>query len=77
MESGQAELHVYSLATTEGKVAWQRHQQGFNAILSSRPVHDQSLDFVLKKPPRTRNFIEVLSAVDEQNTLSEQKRAKQ
>ena len=76
MESGQVELHVYSLATTEGKVAWQRHQRGFNAILSSRPAHDQSINFVLKKPLRTRNFIKVLNAVDEQITLSEQKGAK-
>lgn len=73
VESGQAELHVYSLATTEGKVAWQRHTQGYNAILSSQPAHDQSINFILKKPLRTRNFIEILNEVSEKITRSDQK----
>lgn len=77
MVSGQAELHVYSLATTERKVAWQPHRQGFNAILSSQSDHEQSINFVLKNRLRTRNFIGVLNVVDEQITLSEQKGAKQ
>jgi len=72
-ESGQAELHVYSLATTEGKVAWQRHQQGYNAILSTQAAHDQSIDFILKKPLRAGNFIKILNEVDEKIRLSEQK----
>lgn len=73
IEAGQAELHVYSLATKEGKVAWQRHQQGYNAILSTQPAHDQSIDFILKRPLRARNFIKILNEVDEKIRLSEQK----
>ena len=32
IESGQVELHIYSLSTTEGKIAWQSHNKGYNAI---------------------------------------------
>ena len=75
IEAGQAELHIYSLATTEGKVAWQTHmhKHGYNAILSTQPAHDQSIDFILKRPLRARNFIAILNEVDEKFRQLEQK----
>ncbi len=72
IESGQVELHIYSLTTTEGKIAWQSHNKGYNAILSTQPAHDQSIDFILKRPLRARNFIEVLNTVDEKIRLKDQ-----
>ncbi len=72
VDSGQAELHVYSLATIDGKIAWQRHSQGYNAILSSQPAHDQSINFILKRPLRAQNFIAVLNDVADKVTRSEQ-----
>jgi hypothetical protein len=73
IESGQVELHIYSLSTTEGKIAWQSHNKGYNAILSTQPAHDQSIDFILKKPLRARNFIEVLNEVAEKVRLKDQR----
>ncbi len=70
VESGSADLYVYTFDTEEGILAWQQHNSdSLSALLTSKDQVDEPVDIVIKKPLRTKNFSTVLNNI-ECNTLT-------
>jgi hypothetical protein len=65
VESGHADLDIYSFDTAEGQQAWQQHGDGLNALLSQKGNITEPVDILIKKPLRTSNFSDALNLVAE------------
>lgn len=63
---GAAELSIYSFDSEEGRLAWQRHGDGLSALLSANDSTNEAVDFILKKPLRSKNFSTALNAISNQ-----------
>ncbi|NOQ81743.1 MAG: hypothetical protein GQ548_04365 [Methylophaga sp.] len=62
--SEQADLYIYSFDSEEGKTAWQQHnEQDISVLLSSQKKSTETVDFILKKPLRTKNFSDALNTI--------------
>ena len=63
--SDQADLFIYSFDSDEGKNAWQQHDpQYISALLSQQDSSSESVDVILKKPLRTKNFSAALNNIE-------------
>jgi len=65
IESGKADLDIYSFDTDAGKQAWQQHGEGLTALLSQKGNITEPVDILIKKPLRTSNFSDALNMVAE------------
>lgn len=62
--SEQADLYIYTFDSEEGKIAWQqRNEQDISVLLSSQKESTETVDFILKKPLRTKNFSNALNTI--------------
>jgi hypothetical protein len=74
IESGIAELSIYSFDTEEGKTLWQQREvgQSITALLTTEGDVTEPVDVVLKKPLRTSNFSDALNLVEDKINFSKQ-----
>jgi len=64
--SDPADLYIYSLESEEGMTAWQQHDShAISALLSSKLETNESVDIVLKKPLRAKNFSLTLNEAED------------
>lgn len=65
VETGEADLQIYSFDTDRGQQAWQNRSPGFTALLTNSGNVSEPVDIVLKKPLRKSNFSEALNLIEE------------
>lgn len=63
---GAADLSIYSFDSEEGRQAWQRHGEGASALLSAIESTNETVDLILKKPLRSKNFSTALNSISTQ-----------
>lgn len=69
VETGPADLVIYSFDTQHGQEAWQQREPGFSALLTNTGNVIEPVDLVLRKPLRKSNFSDALNLVEEQLRL--------
>lgn len=72
IDKGVAELYIYSLNSEQSAAALQAHSDGFSAVLCNEPVTLESVDIVLKKPLRAKDFANTLNQLEDNIRFSKQ-----
>lgn len=65
VDSGIAELSLYSFDSEEGTTAWQQRGDGLTALLANKGNITEPVDVLIKKPLRTTNFAEALNLIED------------
>jgi len=65
-QSGQVDLFVYGLDREEGRSMLRQHRRGVSAALAQKNQTNALANFIIKKPIRTKQLVEVLNAAEEQ-----------
>ncbi len=72
VDNGIADLYIYSLNSEQSTAALQAHSDGFSAVLCNEPDTLESVDILLKKPLRAKDFANTLNQLEDNIRFSKQ-----
>jgi NCAIR mutase (PurE)-related protein len=72
IDTGHADLSIYSLSSEASTQALKQHSSGFAAVISLNGEEMDGVDIILKKPLRANNFAQTLNKIEEKIKFNNQ-----